>query len=129
MAASRHFEKGVVAQIPQRYENSIRSYFVQDHLNYKKNAKTSTTPFGCTLFVLIDLPTITIFLSTFFSRKKKWIFSNLTLLSTFLACVLLLFLYHSLIKKVEWFYAKSTLYSDCFFALGHSNIIQYCAKK
>ena len=39
MAAGRHFEKGAVAQIPQRYKNSIRSYFVQDHLNYQKMQK------------------------------------------------------------------------------------------
>ncbi len=46
MAAGRHFEKGAVAQIPQRYKNSIRSYFVQDHLNYQKMQKPRLPPSG-----------------------------------------------------------------------------------
>ena len=36
MAAGPHFEKGAVEQIAQRYKNSIRSYFVQNPINYQK---------------------------------------------------------------------------------------------
>ena len=39
MATGRHFEKGTVAQIAQQYKNSIKSYFVQDPLNYQKIQK------------------------------------------------------------------------------------------
>ena len=52
MAAGRHFGKGAVAQIAQRYKNSIRSYFVQDHLNYQKMQKPGLPPSGAPSLVL-----------------------------------------------------------------------------